>query len=43
MTYTVAARSDPEIEALPDDRRRATVALLDLCQMHLTEFTDSAE
>ena len=43
MTYTVAARSDPEIEALPDDRRRATVALLDLCQMHLTEFADSSE
>ena len=43
MTYTVAARSDPEIEALPDDRRRATVALLDLCQMHLTEFSGTAE
>ena len=43
MTYTVAARSDPEIEALPDRHRRTTVALLDLCQMHVTEFVDSSE
>lgn len=43
MTYEVAARSDPEIAALPDRRERATIATLDLAQMHLSEFDDLAE
>ena len=43
MSYEVAARSDPAIAELPDARRRPTIALLDLKQMHLSEFSDSAE
>lgn len=43
MSYEVAARSDSEIAALPDARERATVALLDLCQLHLTDFSDSPD
>ena len=43
MSYEVAARSDPEISRLPDARERATIALLDLCQMHLSEFDASPD
>jgi hypothetical protein len=39
MSYTVAARNDPDVASIPDARdRRAVIALRDLCQMHLSEF-----
>ena len=39
MSYTVAARSDPEIQAIEDDRRRrALIARFDLLQTRLSEF-----
>ena len=41
MSYTVAARSDPDVEAIPDALdRRATVALFDLLQTHLDEYRE---
>jgi hypothetical protein len=39
VTYEVAARSDPEVEAIDDDRRRrSTIAVFDLLQTHLGEY-----
>ena len=41
MSYEVAARSDPQVETIGDDRRRrSTVALFDLLQTHLDEYRE---
>ena len=41
MSYEVAARSDPAVALIADDRdRRAVIALHDLSQTHFTEFRD---
>lgn len=43
MSYTVAARDAPEVVAIDDHRtRRATIALRDLLQTHLTEYRKEA-
>jgi hypothetical protein len=39
MSYERQAPTDPEVQAIEDDRtRRATVHLYDLLQTHLTEY-----
>jgi hypothetical protein len=39
MSYTVAARNDPAVDEIADDRdRRAVIALRDLLQTHISEY-----